>query len=102
MKKTYYRLFDLSEYVYTFQKFTTIRTFSKTLLLNYKYLLNTIAVFNNRNKYRAKKVKKNQEHFIKSVYALYDGKEIGLNAFKSGIFSLKPVQGAGIKTLLHK
>ena len=37
---------------------------------------------------------------MKSAYALYNGKEIGLKAFKSGIFPLKPTQGAEIETLL--
>lgn len=62
--------------------------------------MNIIAEFNSRNKPRTKKAKRNNEHSMKSAYALYNGKEIGLKAFKSGIFPLKPIQRAGIETLL--
>ena len=38
----------------------------------------------------------------KSAYALYEGQELTLNAFKSGIFSIKATQGEELKILARK
>ena len=37
-----------------------------------------------------------------SAYALYEGRELTLNAFKSGIFPIKDTQGEGISILTPK
>ena len=39
---------------------------------------------------------------MKSVNAFYEGLELILNAFKSGIFPIKPSQGKALKILAHK
>ena len=33
----------------------------------------------------------------KSAYTIYEGRELILNAFKSGIFPLKAIKGGGLK-----
>ena len=37
-----------------------------------------------------------------SVYTLYEGRELTLNAFKSGIFTIKATKSEGIKILTPK
>ena len=37
-----------------------------------------------------------------SAYTLYEGRELNLNAFKSGIFPIKATQGKGLKILTPK
>ena len=43
-----------------------------------------------------------KKRYYKSAYALYEGQELTLNAFKSGIFSIKATQVEGIKILALK
>ena len=39
---------------------------------------------------------------MKKAYALYEGQESTLNAFKSGIFPIKATKGEGLKILTPK
>ena len=63
-------------------------------------LLQNIVEFNIRAKPKAKTVKKKKSDSFKSINALYEGYELTLNAFKSGIFPLRPTQRKGIKILI--
>ena len=40
-----------------------------------------------------KKLKKESKDTFKSVYALYDGREMVCNSFKNALFPIKPVEG---------
>ena len=48
-----------------------------------------------------KKVRKKKK-YLWSVNALYEGHELTLNAFKSGIFLIKATKGKGLKILTPK
>ena len=63
-------------------------------------LLEITAKFNNKSKPRLIEDKKSDTH--ESLCALYEGQELTLNAFKSGIFTIKKTQGKGFKVLTHK
>ena len=64
-------------------------------------LLENIVKFNNkcRPKTKGKDEKRNT---FDSLNALYEGRELTLNAFKSGIFPIKEKQGKGLKILTPK
>ena len=53
--------------------------------------------FNSRARPKPKVDKKKKERYLWTYNDLYEGREFGLNAFKSGIFPLKPTQGKGIR-----
>ena len=64
-------------------------------------LLQNILEFKNRARPRSKGDKQRKNTF-KSINALYQGTELVLNDFKSGIFPLKPTQGSRMKLLTPK
>ena len=47
-------------------------------------------------------IKKNQKNILNSAQNLFSGREIVINAFKSGLFPLKPTTGTGLKVLTPK
>ena len=51
---------------------------------------------------KKKKKKKKESNTYESVYAFYKGRELTLNAFKSGIFPIKSTQGKGRPLVLAK
>ena len=51
---------------------------------------------------RSKEGKNKKRDTYESAYAFYEGGEITLNVFKSGIFPLKPSQEKGLKILTPK
>ena len=64
-------------------------------------LLENTVKFNNKSKPRTKESKA-KKHTVCSVNALYEGRELTLNAFKSGIFSIKGTKGEGRSSELAK
>ena len=54
------------------------------------------------DKSRPKKGKDKKQNTFDSVSALYEGLELTLNAFRSGIFPIKEKQGKGSKLLTPK
>ena len=48
------------------------------------------------------KVKIKKRNTYKSAYALYEGQELILNVFRSGLFPIKETKGKGIKILTSK
>ena len=50
---------------------------------------------------KTKKIRKNRNTFD-SVNVLYEGRELTLNAFNSGIFPIKSKKGEGLKTITPK
>ena len=47
-------------------------------------------------------IKKKQKNVLNTAKNLHDGKELVLNAFKSGLFPLKSTTGTGLKILTLK
>ena len=61
-------------------------------------LLKNLVGFNKKSRPRTIEVKDTYE----SAYALYEGRKLTLNGFKSRIFPIKPTKGEGLKILTHK
>ena len=82
-----------------FHRYETIIFFGKSIFIceitiveikqNHSNLLNNIKVFNNYTTPRLKERKDRRRNTYESAYALYEGRELNLNAFKSGISPLK-------------
>ena len=56
-------------------------------------LLENMVKFNNKSKRKTKKGKNKNRNTFHSVNALYEGRELNLNAFKSGIFLITAAKG---------
>ena len=65
-------------------------------------LLENMVQFNNKSIQKNKEGKDKKMNTFDSVNALYEGQELTLNAFKSGIFLLKAKKGEGFKMLTPK
>ena len=55
--------------------------------------------FNDKSTPRTAEGKDKKRNTYESACALYEGRELILNAFRSGIFSIKETQGKGLKIL---
>ena len=58
--------------------------------------------FNGKSRPRTIEGKYKPKNTFESVNALYEGRELTLNAFKSGIFPIKETQWKGLKILAPK
>ena len=58
--------------------------------------------FNSKTKAKSQKDKKRRKDVFDSVKNLYKGRELVINAFKSGLFPLKQITGEGLKILTPK
>ena len=65
-------------------------------------LLENIVKINNKSKPDIKEGKDEKRNTFDSVNALYEGEELTLNAFRSGIFPMKETKGEGLKILTPK
>ena len=65
-------------------------------------LLENMVQFNNKSIQKNKEGKDKKMNTFDSVNALYEGQELTLNAFKSGIFLLKAKNSEGLKMLTLK
>ena len=65
-------------------------------------LLDVNLDFNNKVRPRSKADKEAKSNTYKSANLLYQGHELTLNAFKSGIFPIKATHGEGLKNLSPK
>ena len=61
-----------------------------------KYILENILGFSNKSRPRSKKDKKSTTNTLDSINALSEGRELILNSFRNGIFSMKQKQGKGL------
>ena len=68
---------------------------------NQSNLLSNIVAFNNKCGPGWKEDRDKKRNTHKSAYALYKGRELTLNAFKSGILILNSTQGKRVKILSH-
>ena len=56
-----------------------------------------------KNAYQEKgKANTKKKDTYENVYALYEGRKLTLNAFRSGVFPIKSTQGKGLKILNPK
>ena len=62
-------------------------------------LLDNAVDFNNKSRPRSKEDKDKKQNTFKSVSAFYEGRELTLNAFRSGVFPIKEKKGKGLKIL---
>ena len=95
-----------------FRIFKTIRSFaddiySSKITINkadqeQSDLVEYIQNFNNKTRPKNKDDKKKKKNILNSVENLYYGRELVINAFKSGLFSLKSTTGKGLKILTPK
>ena len=95
-----------------FQQYETIIYFGYSIFIceitivetkqNHSNLLNNITEFNNHSRSRLKERKDKKGNTYESAYALYEGRELNLNAFKTGIFPLQLRQGKGLKIFTPK
>ena len=105
-------VYNSSKELFDFNVFKTIRTFGEDI---YKSkitineadqeqpdLVNYALNFNNKTRPRSNSDKKNFKNILNSLENLYYGRELVLNAFKSGLFKLKPTTGTGLKILTPK
>ena len=60
-------------------------------------LLKKLVEFNNKTKPRTIKGKDEKRDTYESAYALYVGRQLILNTFKTGIFPIKATKGEGFK-----
>ena len=91
--------YETNKPIHDFQQFKTIRSFDKNIISakvivseadeDRSILLKNIVEFNDKSRRRTKEGKMEKRNTFDSVNALYEGQEITLNAFKSGIFLLK-------------
>ena len=65
-------------------------------------LLENMVKCNNKSRPKTKEGKNKKRSIFDSVSALYEGRELTLNTFRSGIFSIKEKQGNGLKMLTPK
>ena len=65
-------------------------------------LLENMGKINKKSRLKTKEDKDKKQNAFDSMSALYEGRELTLNAFRSGIFSIKEKQGQGLKTLTPK
>ena len=62
-------------------------------------LLENIVIFSNKSKPRSKRDKDKKQNTYDSINALYEGQELILNAYKSGIFLIKETNGKELKII---
>ena len=92
-----------NEYLFDFQQFETIRSFGDSIYtgkinidepeMDQSNLLENIVKFNNKFKPKTKEGKAKKQNTFDSVNAPYEGWELNLNVFISGIFPIKEIQG---------
>ena len=63
-------------------------------------LLKNMVKFSNKSRSKTNEGKDKKGNAVDSVTALYQGPELTLNAFRSGIFPIKEKQGKGLKNKL--
>ena len=70
--------------------------------MNQAILLENILDFRNKSRPRSNKDKEKKQNTLDNINALYEGRELILNAFGSGIFPMKEKQGKGLNILTPK
>ena len=99
-----------NKYLYDFQQFETIRSFGDSIYIgktnideteiDQSNLLENMVKFNNKSKPKIKEGKAKRQNTFDSLNALYEGRELTLNSFRSGIFLMKATQRKGRPRML--
>ena len=95
--------------IYDFQQYEKIRSFGNSIHTrkanvvkakeDQSNLINNTIEFNNKSRPRSKEGKAKKRDIYESAYALYEGRELTVNTFKSVIFPINATKGRGLKTL---
>ena len=102
-------IYEWSKHVYDFRRFWTLRSFGEGIF-NGKITINeadrketnvldVIQNFKNKVRQKSNADKAKKRNAFESGNALYQGRELIINAFKGRIFPLKLTQGKGLKML---
>ena len=95
-------VYKANKYKYDFQQYETIRSFGASISsckisvdkadINQNSLLDSLKDFDSGSRPKATKFKNKKRNSYKSAYALYEGRKLVLNAFRSGLFRFKSKQ----------
>ena len=90
--------YKTNKYLSDCQQFERVRSFGDSIYtgkitideadMDQTSLLENIATFNNKSKPKTKESKDKKRNTFDSVNALYERRELTLNAFRSGIFNI--------------
>ena len=104
--------YKTENYTYDFQQYETIRSFGDNIYtgkinideaeIDQNNLLKNIVQFNKKSRLRTTEGKDKKRNTFESAIALYEGRELILNAFRSGIFPIKATKGEELKILTPK
>ena len=104
-------VYKANKYKYDFQQYETIRSFRDSIYngkisideaeIDHSSLLDDLTDFNDRSRPKVVEGKNKKRNIYRSAYALYEDRELILNAFRSGIFLIK-TQGKGLGILTPK
>ena len=104
--------YKANKYLYDFQQFERIKFFGDSVYtgkvniyeaeMDQSNLLEYMVKLNYKSKPNSKESKAKKQNTFDRVNALYEGRELTLNAFRSGIFPIKATQGKGLKILTPK
>ena len=105
-------MYKANGYKYDFQQYETIRSFGESTYadkinidkaeIDQSNLLKYLVESNDKSRPRTAEGKGKKRNIYESAYALYEGRELILNAFRSKIFPMKETQGKGLKILTPK
>ena len=101
-----------NKFEYDFQQHEAIRSFGESIYtgkintdeaeIDQSNLLKNLMEFNDRSRARTTDGKDKNRNTFESANARYRGRELILDAFKSGIFPIKETQGKGLTILTLK
>ena len=101
--KRKYLKYEAGKHKYDFQQCKTLRSFGESIYsgkinihkaeMDRTNLLGNMVKFNNKSRPKTKEGKDKKSNTFASVSALYEGRELTLNAFRSGLFPIKEKQG---------
>ena len=110
--KQKYLKYETKLYIFSFQQYENIRSFGDSIYTReankveaeegQSHLLKNIVECNDKSIPRSKEGKDKKRDTYESAYALYESRELTLNAFKSGICQIKATQGQGLIILTPK
>ena len=94
--------YETRKYIYDFEQYETIRSFGDSIYTRKANIveaeadqnnpLKNIVEFTEKSRPRSKEGKDKKRDIYESAYALYEGRELALNKFKSRIFPIKATQ----------
>ena len=98
-------IFKTNKYRYDFQQYETIRSFGESIYtgkinideaeVDQSNLLRNLVEFNEQSRPKTTEGKYKKRNIFESVNALYEDRELILNAFRSGILAIKQISRKG-------